>query len=308
MRLIFSGTPETAVPSLARLMGSHHDVVAVLSRPDARVGRGRRVTRSPVAEVAAGAGIPVLQPASLRAADVVSELASYRPDACAVVAFGALVPEAALAVPRLGWINLHFSLLPAWRGAAPVQRAIWHGDDVTGATTFLIEAGLDSGPVFGTMVEPLGPRDTSGDVLARLAESGAGLLAATMDGLETGELTAVPQPSDGVTLAPKITVDDARIDWAQPARQIDRQVRACTPAPGAWSMLQDARVKVFPVEVSDEPPQAPGVLAQVRRNTWLVGTGTSPVVLGEVQPAGRRRMPAADWFRGLAQAAGQVLS
>jgi methionyl-tRNA formyltransferase len=308
MRLIFSGTPETAVPSLARLMGSHHDVVAVLTRPDARVGRGRRVTRSPVAEVAAGAGIPVLQPASLRAADVVSELASYRPDACAVVAFGALVPEAALAVPRLGWINLHFSLLPAWRGAAPVQRAIWHGDDVTGATTFLIESGLDTGPVFGTMVEPLGPRDTSGDVLARLAESGAGLLAATMDGLETGELTAVPQPSDGVTLAPKITVDDARIDWAQPARQIDRQVRACTPAPGAWSMLQDARVKVFPVEVSDEPPQAPGVLAQVRRNTWLVGTGTSPVVLGEVQPAGRRRMPAADWFRGLAQAAGQVLS
>jgi len=307
MRLIFAGTPQAAVPSLQQLLASEHDVVAVLTRPDARVGRGKKLTRSAVGEVADDAGIALLQPASLRDEGVVQQLAEFEPDVCPVVAYGGLVPTDALAVPKYGWVNLHFSLLPAWRGAAPVQHAIWHGDSVTGATTFLLDEGLDTGPVFGMMVEDLEPRDTSGVVLERLAESGAGLLLATVDGIATGELVAVPQPSDGISLAPKISVADARIDWRLAATQIDRQVRACDPTPGAWTTFRDERVKIFPValvdEGFDEGSIEPGVIVNPQRNVWAVGTLTGPVALGEVQPAGKRRMAAADWFRGLSDSA-----
>jgi methionyl-tRNA formyltransferase len=203
VRLAFAGTPSPAVPALRALLDSpNHEVVAVITRPPAPAGRGRRAQSSPVAEVADAAGIPVLSPDRPRAPEFLSQLAELEPDCCPVVAYGALLPRAALDVPRLGWVNLHFSLLPAWRGAAPVQHAILHGDDITGASTFLIEEGLDTGPVYGVCTEAIRPDDTSGSLLERLAESGAQLLLATMDALASGALVAVPQSSDGVSIAP----------------------------------------------------------------------------------------------------------
>jgi methionyl-tRNA formyltransferase len=266
VRLVFAGTPDTAVPSLAALLESRHDVVAAVTRPDAPAGRGRHLVASPVARLAADAGLEVLKPARARDPDFLARMAEIAPDCCPVVAYGALLPPAALAIPKHGWVNLHFSLLPAWRGAAPVQRAILHGDEITGAATFLIEEGLDTGPVFGTITEPVRPTDTSGDVLDRLAASGAALLAATLDGIEDGSLSAVPQPAEGVSLAPKITVADAEVDWSAPALGVDRLIRACTPAPGAWTTFRGERLKLGPVSsVADDTGLAPGELAADRR-------------------------------------------
>ena len=248
MRLLFAGTPDVAVPSLDALLASDHDVVAVLTRPDARAGRGRSTAPSPVARRAEEAGVEIIKAARLGDPGVTERLGDLAPDCAPVVAYGALVPPTALGVPRLGWVNLHFSLLPAWRGAAPVQHAIAHGDQVTGATVFTLEEGLDTGPVLGVMTEEVRPRDTSGDLLARLATAGAGLLVATLDGLERGDLAAVAQPADGVSYAPKLTPEDARVDWSTPAFAVDRLVRACTPAPGAWTTWQGDRVGLGPVE------------------------------------------------------------
>lgn len=285
--------------SLRAMLASDHEVVAVLTRPDAPVGRGRRISRSPVALVADEAGIPVLQPRSLRDPEAADLISQWAPDLCPVVAYGNLIPARLLSVPPQGWVNLHFSLLPAWRGAAPVQHAVWHGDDLTGATTFRLDRGMDTGPVFGTVVEPIGPRDTSGEVLIRLAEAGAGLLRATIDGIAAGELVAVPQPADGASLAPKIEVADAQVDWSAPDLAVDRQIRACTPAPGAWTTFRGDRVKLQPVRRAAEAPEvAPGQLLP-HEGQWLVGTGTRGVLLDQVQPAGKRAMPAADWLRGV---------
>lgn len=308
MRLVFAGTPQAAVPSLQRLIASGHEVAAVLTRPDARTGRGKKLSRSPIALLADDANIPVLQPHTVRDEAFLAQLTELQPDAAPVVAYGGLIPPVALAIPTHGWINLHFSLLPAWRGAAPVQHAIWHGDDVTGACTFLLEEGLDTGPIFGTLVEPLQPRDTAGAVLARLAESGADLLLATLDGIEAGQLVPQPQPADGVSLAPKITVADARIDWTLPAMAIERQLRALDPAPVAWTTFRDDRVKVFAAEsVPDADALPPGELQPAGRNAWQIGTGTHPLQLGEVQAAGKKRMAAADWLRGVADATGDAM-
>jgi methionyl-tRNA formyltransferase len=302
MRLVFAGTPETAVPSLTALLGSGHEVVAVVTRPDAPAGRGLKTAPSPVAERAEAAGVPVLKPARPRDPGFLERLREIGPDCCAVTAYGALIPQAALDIPRHGWVNLHFSLLPAWRGAAPVQHAIMHGDDITGATTFRLVAELDAGPVFGVLTEPVLPSDTAGDLLARLAASGAGLLVATMDGIESGELIARPQPPDGISLAPKITPADARIDWGRPAPAIGRLIRACTPQPGAWTVLAGVRLKLWPlasVAVAEAgQPLEPGELRVIRGGA-IVGTGSVPVQLGDVQPDGKRRMPAPDWARGL---------
>ncbi len=257
------------------------------------------MSRSPVAQLADEAGIPVLQPRTLRDPAAAALIAEVAPDLCPVVAYGNLIPADLLTVPPHGWVNLHFSLLPAWRGAAPVQHAVWHGDDLTGATTFRLDEGMDTGPVFGTVVEPIGPRDTSGEVLARLAETGAGLLAATIDGIAAGELVAVPQSDEGASLAPKIEVADARVTWSAPDFAVDRQIRACTPAPGAWTTFRGDRVKLQPVTRSDgHGSAAVGELVSTG-GQWWVGTGTHPVALGDVQPAGKRAMPAADWFRGV---------
>jgi len=214
------------------------------------------------------------------------------------VAYGALIPAAALAIPQHGWVNLHFSLLPAWRGAAPVQHAILHGDDITGASTFQIETGLDTGPVYGVVTEAIRPTDTAGDLLGRLARSGADLLLATMDGIADGSVTAHPQLADGVSVAAKITVDDARVDWSAPAAHIDRLVRACTPAPGPWTEFRGQRLKLGPVRPASSDDQlSPGAL-RVTKHSVLVGTATTPVELGEVQAPGKRPAPAADWARG----------
>jgi methionyl-tRNA formyltransferase len=299
VRLVFAGTPETAVPALEALLESRHEVVAAITRPDAPAGRGRRLTPSPVGRRAAEAGIEVLKPAKVKDPDFLDRLRAIDPDCCPVVAYGALIPKMALGIPRHGWINLHFSLLPAWRGAAPVQRAVLHGDEITGAATFQIEADLDTGPVYGVVTEPILPGDTSGDLLARLAVTGARLLVATMDGVEEGELEPRPQPADGVSFAPKLTPEDAHLDWKSPALHIDRLVRACTPAPGAWTTFRGDRLKIGPVRpLPDEPPLAPGRL-KVTKTAALVGTGTHPVALGEVQPPGKQPMAAADWARGV---------
>jgi methionyl-tRNA formyltransferase len=299
MKLVFAGTPEVAVPALDALLASgRHEVAAVVTRPDATAGRGRKLVASPVARRAQEAGVEVLRPAKPRDEDFLARLREIGPDCCPVVAYGALLPKVALDVPAHGWVNLHFSLLPAWRGAAPVQHAVMAGDEVTGASTFLIEQGLDSGPVYGVVTEQVGAADTSGDLLGRLAVSGAALLVATMDGIEDGTLAARPQPAEGVTLAPKLTVEDAAVDWTAPALRVDRLVRGCTPAPGAWTLAGGERLKLGPVTlVPDRTDLAPGELA-VTKKAVHVGTGSHAVRLGEVQPQGKKRMPSPDWARG----------
>ncbi|PRY58590.1 methionyl-tRNA formyltransferase [Glycomyces artemisiae] len=299
MRIVFAGTPEVALPTLEALHASAHDVVAVLTRPDAPTGRGRRLHRSPVAAWADEHGIEVLTPAKPREPEFLERLADLAADVVPVVAYGALVPPAALAIPRLGWINLHFSLLPAWRGAAPVQHAVLNGDAMTGACVFQLEPGLDTGPVYGRLTEPIGPRDTSGDLLDRLAVAGARLTVDVVDGIGAGALIAVPQDEDGVSHAPKITVDDARVRWSDPAFAVDRRVRAVTPAPGAWTDLDGQRLRLGPVVPDPEGPRLePGEVAIAKHHVH-VGTATEPVRLGQVQPAGKKPMDAAAWGRGL---------
>ncbi|MFJ1510420.1 methionyl-tRNA formyltransferase [Cellulosimicrobium funkei] len=302
MRLLFAGTPDTAVPSLDALLDSRHEVVAVLTRADAPSGRGRRLTPSPVRVRAEEAGIPVLTDRP-RGEEFLARLAALDVDAAPVVAYGEILRPDVLAVPRHGWVNLHFSVLPAWRGAAPVQRAIIAGDEVTGATTFLIEEGLDSGPTLGTTTETIRPRDTAGDLLGRLAVSGAGLLVATLDALEDGTLRPQPQPADGVSHAAKLTTADAEVRWDHPALAVDRLVRGCTPAPGAWTTLPGAdgtpaRLGLGPVTPRpDVVDLAPGQVRAGKKEV-LVGTATHAVQLGDVAPVGKKHMPAADWARG----------
>jgi len=303
MRLVFAGTPQAAVPSLEALLGSRHSVVAVITRPDAPAGRGLRLAASPVADRARQADLEVLQPQRPSDPEFLARLGEIAPDCCPVTAYGALIPTPALRIPAHGWVNLHFSVLPAWRGAAPVQHAILHGDEITGATTFLLVPELDAGPVFGVVTEAVKPSDTAGDLLARLAVHGAELLVATMDGIEAGDLQARPQPDDGISLAPKIGRDDARVKWTLPALAVDRLIRACTPAPGAWTTLAGARVKLGPISWPDREATGPGELrpgeVAVRGGQVLAGTGTTPVALGELQPEGKRRMAAGEWLRGI---------
>ena len=297
MRVVFAGTPEVALPALDAIAGSAHELVGVVTRPDAPAGRGRRLVASPVARRGEELGVPVLKPAHPREPEFQQALRELRPDACPVVAYGALLPESALDIPVHGWVNLHFSVLPAWRGAAPVQHSIWAGDEVTGATTFRIVKELDAGPTFGVMTERIRPDDTAGDLLARLAEGGAGLLVATLDGIADGSLEARAQQSEGLSFAPKISVDDARIDWAEPAVAVDRRIRACTPAPGAWTTYEGERVKLGPVTPADGA-LPPGELL-VGKNAVAVGTGTGALKLGLVKAFGKKEMPAADWARGI---------
>ncbi|HEY0000103.1 MAG TPA: methionyl-tRNA formyltransferase [Actinoplanes sp.] len=307
MRLVFAGTPAVAVPCLDAIARSGHELLAVVTRPDAPAGRGRRLVRSPAGAWADECGIEVLTPAKPREPEFQERLRELAPDCVPVVAYGALVPPAALEIPKHGWVNLHFSLLPAWRGAAPVQHAVLHGDEVTGASVFELEAGLDTGPVYGTLTEDIRPTDTSGDLLGRLATEGAGLLVAVLDAIEAGTARAHPQPADGISLAPKLTVDDARIRWDDPAFAVDRRIRACTPAPGAWTTLRDDRLKLGPVRpVANGPQLAPGDLL-VERTQVLAGTATTPVVLGEVRAAGKKPMSATDWARGLRIQPGEKL-
>jgi methionyl-tRNA formyltransferase len=299
MRILFAGTPAPALPSLRRLIDSpSHDVVAVLTRPDAPTGRRGTPMPSPVAQLALDAGIAVLRPPRPNSSDVIDEITALAPDCCAVVAYGALLGAELLAVPMRGWVNLHFSLLPAWRGAAPVQAAIAAGDTVTGATTFRIELALDSGPVFGIVTETIRADDTAGELLDRLALSGAALLEATLDGISDGSITPVPQPCEGVSVAPKVSVDEARIRWDLPAHVIERRIRAMTPNPGAWTMIGDMRIKVGPVSIEESSDAVEPGVVMAEKTRVLVGTGSIPVQLGQVQPPGKKPMAAADWARG----------
>ena len=299
MRIVFGGTPDVAIPSLDALAESHHELAAVVTRPDAPSGRGKRLTASPVARRAAELGVEVLKPQRPRDEEFVSRLIELAPDSCPVVANGALLPQRVLDIPRHGWVNLHFSLLPAWRGAAPVQHAILAGDQITGATTFRIVLELDAGPIFATVTEAIGPDDTAGDLLHRLSLSGARLLVDTLDGIEAGTLTPTPQPETDaqVSYASKINVEDAEMDWSQPAEVVDRLIRACFPAPGAWTTFEGDRFKINSAQISGKV-LSPGALEITKRSVH-VGTGTRALELGEVQAQGKKPMAAADWARGV---------
>jgi methionyl-tRNA formyltransferase len=301
VRLVFAGTPDVAVPALQALLDSdRHEVVAVVTRPDAPAGRGRRPARSPVGTLAGKAGLEVLTPRRPSEPDFLARLSALAPDCCPIVGYGALVPRAALDIPVHGWVNLHFSLLPAWRGAAPVQAAIQHGDEITGASTFALEEGLDTGPVYGTVTEVIRAEDSAGELLSRLADAGAGLLVATVDGIADGTVRPVPQPADGVSYAPKLTAQDAHVDFSAPAFAVHRQVRAVTPAPGAWTRFRDQRVGLGPVRLVDVRTVdglAPGELRVTKREVF-VGTATGAVRLGEITAPGKRAMSAPDWARG----------
>lgn len=298
---MFAGTPHAAAITLEALLATDHQVVGVITRADAPAGRGRTLQRSPVGQLADERGIPVLAPKSLKDPDFQEALASLAPDCIPVVAYGNLVPEQLLGAARFGWVNLHFSLLPAWRGAAPVQWALLHGDEVTGASTFLIGPGLDDGPVFGTFTERVLPHDTAGALLERLAHHGSSLLLATLDGIEAGELSPAEQPDAGVSLAPKLSMDDARIRWTDPWVGVDRRIRATSPDPGAWTTLGGDRVKLAPLvlrEPEDAPALAPGQIHVSKSAVW-VGTASRAACLDQVQAAGRKMMNARDWARGV---------
>ena len=304
MKLVMAGTPDVALPTLDALLASpRHELVAVVTRSDAPAGRGRSLTASPVKRRALEAGLEVLTPHRPSEPEFLDRLRALAPDCCPVVAYGALVPRAALDIPPHGWVNLHFSVLPAWRGAAPVQRAILAGDDITGASTFLLEEGLDTGPVYGVVTTAVKPDHTAGALLRQLSRDGADLLVATLDGIEDGTLVAVAQPAEGVSLAPKLTTEDAHVDWTKPAGFLDRQSRACTPAPGTWTRFRGRRVglaRLIPHEV--DLGLSPGEI-QVGAGVF-VGTGSMPVRLTEVQPEGRRAMVPEDWARGARLSAG----
>lgn len=296
MRVVFAGTPEVAVPSLDAIVAAGHDVVAVVTRPPAPAGRGRRLVASPVAERASQLGLPVLTPDHPRQDDFQAALDELSPEVCPVVAYGALLPQRLLELPRHGWVNLHFSILPRWRGAAPVQRSIIAGDPQIGATTFAIVKELDAGPVYLTHREPLDPLATAGEVLASLASSGAGLLTETLRLIDSG-VAPTPQPSEGVTLAPKLTTEGGRIDWSQDAITVHNHIRGHSPDPGAWTLWRDQRLKVLRTSPAENQALPPGQLRVTKRAVW-VGTGEGTLELLEVQPVGKKAMPAPDWARG----------
>ncbi|MGO1286600.1 MAG: methionyl-tRNA formyltransferase [Brachybacterium sp.] len=300
MRLLFAGTPEAALPSLRTLLDSSHEVVGVLTRPDAPSGRGRRLAPSPVKALALEAGIPVLTPRTLRDDAVQQQIRELAPDAAPVVAYGNMVPAAALEIPRLGWVNLHFSLLPAWRGAAPAQRAVLAGQRSTGMSVFRLEAGLDTGDVIATEQTAVGEFETSGELLERMSIDGAAVLLQALDALEDGTAELTPQDHDAATHAAKLTTAEARIDWTRSADEVSAHIRGMSPQPGAWTLLDGARAKILGVEQAPEhAPLPPGRIEATKRQV-LVGTGTDAIALSTLAPAGKRPMRAADWARGAA--------
>ncbi|MFT3969726.1 MAG: methionyl-tRNA formyltransferase [Micropruina sp.] len=298
MRLVFAGTPEVALPTLEALAASRHELVGVVTRPDAAQGRSRRLVPSPVAAWAAERGIETLKPVSPREPAFAARLRELAPDCGPVVAYGALIPGDVLAIPQHGWVNVHFSLLPAWRGAAPVQRGILAGDPETGISLFDLVPALDAGDLYRQELSPLGETETSGDVLTRLADRGAELLVEVLDALEAGTAVRTAQSDHGITLAPKLTVADARIDWTRPAVEIDRKIRACNPNPVAWTTYRGERFKIHLGRAQAGTILDPGVIDAGRRSV-IVGTGRGVLELIQVQPAGKRAMAAADWGRGL---------
>ena len=310
LKILFAGTPDIAVPSLRTLAEDteHFEVVAVLTRPDAPTGRGRRLVANPVKRAALELGLPVIE-SDPGEETFVAELAATGAQAAAVVAYGKILKQDVLDAVPMGWYNLHFSLLPQWRGAAPVQRAIWAGDKVTGATVFRIVRAMDAGPVLAQSTTEIGAHETAGELLGRLAQDGSRLLAAALQGMTEGEIVPVAQPAGAYEVAQKITVEDARIRFDVPAFAADRQIRACTPNPGAWCELhahegaEPATLHVLHAQPADMGnPKTPqgleaGRIVAGKRNVW-VGTATEPLELIEVKAQGKKAMRAADWARG----------
>jgi methionyl-tRNA formyltransferase len=297
MRLVFAGSPAAAVPTLDALVRAGHDVAAVVTRADAQLGRRRVLTPTPVAARATELGIDVIKANRLN--DTVTErVRTIEPELGVIVAYGGLVREPLLSLPRLGWVNLHFSLLPRWRGAAPVQHAILAGDDRTGACVFQLVPELDAGVVYGTLSRPIGPNATAGELLSDLAVDGAGLMTSVVSTLAAGSAHGTPQ-SGTVTFAPKLTLDDARLHWTEPADRVYARQRAMTPEPGAFTSIQDARLKVLAARRADDAePLPPGEL-RAALGRVLIGTATTPLELVTVQPAGKKAMEAGAWWRGL---------
>jgi len=296
VRLLFAGTPAAALPSLKALLDAGHDVVAVATNPDAARGRGRQLAPSPVAAEAARLGLPLLQPVRAREPWFVDTVTQLAPELAVVVAWGTLVPDSLLAVPAHGWVNLHFSLLPAWRGAAPVQRALMAGDRTTGVTTFQLVHDLDAGPVYRQEAVAIGEDETAGELLTRLASIGAEALVKTVDDIAAGAAPQ-PQPDGEITLAPKVTPDDARIDWCASAETIHNLVRGVTPDPGAWTSIQGRRLKILRLQPWAHSGLTPGQVLATKTEV-LVGTKEVAVRLIEVQPEGKPPMEAAAWARG----------
>jgi len=302
MRLVFAGTPEPAVPSLRRLAASEHHIAAVITRRDAPLGRRRVLTPSPVAAAAEDLGLEVIR--TDRLDEVATErIAALAPDLGVIVAYGGLVREPLLSVPADGWINLHFSLLPRWRGAAPVQHALIAGDEVTGASVFRLVPELDAGDVYAEIEHRVAADDTAGDVLGYLADAGAALLTDVVDAIGAGTAVATPQAGEPL-FAPKLGDEDGRIRWDEPRDAVLGRIRGVTPEPGAHTTIDGARLKVLAARVAapDAPDLVPGAVALHQRDV-LIGTASAPVALGRVQPAGKGAMAAADWWRGLRGAA-----
>lgn len=300
LRLVFAGTPAAAVPSLERLADSGHDLVAVVTRPAAPQGRKRVLTPSPVADAAMRLGIPVIEASRLDQA-VTERLRSLEPDLGVIVAYGGLVREPLLSAPRHGWINLHFSLLPAWRGAAPVQHALISGDAETGAAVFRLVPELDAGDVFAMRPTAITDDVTAGQLLEELADTGAALLAEVVDAIADGTATASPQQG-APSFAPKLGIDDARLDWDRPAGEVRSRFRGVTPEPGAWTTIDGQRLKVLDLGRAPDAGPLPAGRIELDGRRVLVGTGTEPLELRRVQPAGRTAMPAVDWWRGAGRA------
>ncbi|OCG75714.1 methionyl-tRNA formyltransferase [Microbacterium sediminis] len=299
MRLIFAGTPAAAVPSLRALHSSGHEIAAVVTRPDAPLGRKRVLTASPVGQAAAELGLPVIKTARLDAA-ATERIMALEPDLGVIVAYGGLVREPLLSGPAHGWINVHFSLLPRWRGAAPVQHTLIAGDARAGVTVFRLVPELDAGDVYATAEHGIDPDATAGQLLGSLSHVGAQLVREVVDTLAAGRARAHAQVG-AVTLAPKLTLEDGRLDWHQPADAVRNRFRGVTPEPGAFTTVEGDRLKIhdlWAAPAGDDAALAPGAVAAIKGGI-LVGTGTAPVLVTRLQPAGRAEMPAADWFRGL---------
>lgn len=303
MRIAFAGTPDFAVPALKVLLDSSHTVVGVLTQPDRPKGRGRQIAASPVKETALAHGLPISQPQTLKDEAGRADLVSWQPDALVVVAYGLILPRDALTVPRLGCLNIHASLLPRWRGAAPIQRAVLAGDPVSGVTIMLMDVGLDTGPMLLKKEIPITPTDTGGSLHDRLAAVGASAVLEALDGYGKGTLAPVPQPTEGVTYAAKIDKAEALIDWRRDSLEIERQVRAFNPWPVAETRMDGEQLRIFDAVAVDRPvggegAGVAGTIVAVRDDAIVVQCGAGGLALRQVQRPGRRTVPAGDFARG----------
>jgi methionyl-tRNA formyltransferase len=308
VRVVFFGTPEPAAVALDALFGSSHDVAAVVTQPDRPRGRSGTPKPSPAKLRALEGELPVLQPGSPREDGFAAMLAEHRPDVCVVVAYGHILPPEVLAVPPRGTVNVHFSLLPRYRGAAPVQRAIMAGDTETGVTTFLLEPTLDTGPMLVQIREPIAPDDTTASLLERLAVVGARALIDTLGRIEAGTIEPMPQDPSLASPAPKIRPEEGAVDWTRPARDIVNLVRAMNPAPGAYASFRGKRMKLWRARVGDSDQQGtPGTLVDAGKDRLAVSAGDGVVELIEVQLEGGKRLEAGNFVRGHRPAPGETL-